>query len=308
MINITKNIVIGLVLFFFLDISCVGQKKRKNEIKLNLNISDEFFIEEKGTQEIKMIINGNDIISKNIVNSTIKLTVINKNGTDYVINYQYLELDLNINSKYMNYEFSSQKEVDPKDTLAVLMKKILGFNFQVTLNEYGIISESIGIEPLLDTLINTFEMSLEKKVLIKNQLLEYYGAQTIKSMIDPIVNIYPKESVKISDTWNTEYESKNPIPIVYSNTFELKEVNNEEIVIIGNSNIKSRKEKVFANDKTYLLTGKQNFQLELDSKTKFIKTGEYKSTITGEVIYKWDNQTKTIPMELLTELSYTVKN
>lgn len=278
---------------------------QRTKLSLSLKKGQSYYIESSTEQDIKSYITDTAQVIKQ--NFTIGYTfdVVNVDASEIAeIKVTYSKVSFKQDGSMGVIEYNSDNPPEEIDPLAKAYKMLYNKTFTMKMTAKGSITGIDGIEPMIDSMIVDLELSDEEnngKIIegIKKQ----YGEESMISYFENILAIYPEKKVKVGEAWSKKFSVQNPYPMIYDNTWKLKDIKNGIAVIDTKTSIDTISAKTVVEmgefSIAYKIHGKQNGVIKVDTKTGMITESVTNQNIEGMFIMK----RKDIPDKIETPLN-----
>ncbi len=212
-----------------------------------------------------------------------KVQKINSDGT-VELNSTLKKMRMEQAAPMMSVVYDSEKPEDnnPADMMKS-MDKLIGQKFNIKLNKTGEVVMVKGSDEMFEGL---FEGTPNGEAM-SEQMKSQFGANNIASGLEYLTGFYPKESIKVGDTWVKESTKQITTSMVATTTYTLKERKNGIATITFTSDLKSppATEGVEMMGMTikYDLKGTQTGTITVDEATGWAKRTDITQDIGGDM-------------------------
>ena len=290
-----------IIILIFLSANIANAQYR---LALNLEKGTTYFQHTTATLTINEDVNGQKIDINTTISGTMSFKVIDKSGSDFLLETAYTELGMTMKTPNGEISFSSKKPADDKDVFSVLLRNMLNHAFTITIQPNGKIKEIKGIDSMWNNIMTGLpEMDETKKTQILNQLKQSYGENSLRGNIEQITAIFPDAKVKINDVWENKVELKSTMVSLLTNHFKLVAYDKQFATIDDSANMKTTDAETQVNGlpAVYNLNGTTISKIKIDAKTGWVTEAEMRLHLKGTVDIKDNPQVPgglSIPMEM----------
>ncbi|RCH56601.1 hypothetical protein DJ568_01710 [Mucilaginibacter hurinus] len=230
-------------------------------------------------------INGNKLENELSTVATITFAVVAKQDSMYTLAAKYDSLYLKIDLPVGFIEASST--IIANDIYSRALAKLKGKQFLIRLNTQGHILKVNGLnDSLTNAVLNLHEIPADQREQASKQLLQSFGADSFKSMVEPYTYIFPLLPVALNNTWVINQSYGAPVPVNARSLYRLKAITPKEFAIEGTSLLTDNDEsKSELNDMPilYTLGGAMSVNLKIDRAGGWIKQANVTSSIKGNM-------------------------
>lgn len=268
-------------------------------------------------QEIRMVSNttqtvqGSEMKSKNIVNSVTYMKLKEGGDTSGVYSVWYDELSMDIEGGQMNQSFSSDtSSLAMVDPVSSILAGLVNEKFDATINTQGKVTYVENLEEIIESAVGT--AGGPQADMIREQISSSFGDGGFAKNIEMSTRIIPEKPVKIGDSWEIQQYTSTGLPLILTNTFTLKEINNGLATISVKGDMKidpaNAKTTLQGMNATYFMEGTREGELQVEVETGWMKSGNLNDNIYGSISIEPGPQMPegmTIPMEMNNETTVT---
>lgn len=256
-----------------------------------------------------------------------EITSTQEMTTDYVINvkdvdaegnvtmdYKYDALKMSAESEGVVQSFDS-KSPDLNDPTAKIYNSLIGNGFSVKMTKFGEIKEIDGVDALLDSMVDSFDLegaeeTEELKTQLKETLKQSFGSEALISMLEQSTNIYPQKEVKVGDSWETKYGINAIIQMEVTVKYTLEKVEGTTAYVAVSANIETDGEQpgTFMNiPVNSTLKGTMKGNIKMDTTNAFLSEGEFTEELEGSLsVAISEEESFELPMKATIEMNYTM--
>jgi len=213
---------IAVVLFSFV---CASSISAQVKITLNPEKGKQYEFRYEINQQMTMLMQDQEMPMENKMLFVLEMTVADKTTDSITLSYLFKRMDFSFSNPMMGEtSYSTDQEAPTSEftrDLAVSAKSLIGKSFQATMTPDG---EVIKIEGVQEWLANSPSNPMTE------QLLQQFSDESLANMSRQNFNYYPKEAVKVGDTWNCDLNLNIGMSAVNS-VCTLKSVSDKTAVI-----------------------------------------------------------------------------
>lgn len=178
-----------------------------------------------------------------------------------------------------NFSFSSEKESEANSMMPIDLSKMLkgmkGINFDMIMTKFGKVESLKGYDEMIEGILNSFDLSDSQKIQARAALAQNFSEE---KMIEQMKNmtLYPDYPVAIGESWVLNVTTSQ---MDLENTYTLKEITTDEIIIDVDSKILNMK----IEGGSGLLEGTQRGTTTVYRSSGWIKDSRIKQDVSGTV-------------------------
>ena len=268
-------------------------------LQYRLKIGDSITVLQKATQNIVQCDQGLEHKILNNLEENYTFKVAAKTDSTYRLKFRFNQFKLKTTSNQFGVlvDVDTNKPVADNDTEGKIFGGLTHSELQIEMSYTGEIIEVYGAEDMINNMVSLSGIRDEftKQLMIESMKSEF-GSESLSKSFEQLTHIYPKQEVKIGDTWNNEYTGE----INSKNTWKLKNIS-DTVVLNAESTLSMIIEDEFTN---LLLKGKQNIVVIADKETGFIN----EMTVNAEASNAVDlNHTENNPTKVTSITTYKIK-
>lgn len=199
--------------------------------------------------------------------------------------------------------YDSTQLFSPVAPSAKRLSLLLGASFQMKTTPLGKVEQVKGIKTMFENIGGKISDRKRERPTLES-LRGQFNGKSIKGLFERFLDIYPKDSVGVGDSWRKTTVAPLAKPVIAENIWTLKERKNGIAIIQNKADIRpdpNAKPTVRGNTKTsYKLEGVQNGMMEVDESTGLIRECKLNQELTGEtkIVTKGKETTENIiPMK-----------
>jgi hypothetical protein len=261
-------------------------------------------------QDIKQSIMGMDQQMENNISQEMKVKVMELTKSGAKLEVQYVKMKTDVKSAMANKTMDSEGDLSNPENK--LFKGMVDKPFYVFVTSQGKVEKVEGADTLT-TAIRDSGLDEQKAAALKQSLEPYIGEAGLKSSLEQMFLSYPENQVKKGDTWKTETTTVMLLPIKIDNTWNITEMSESTVNLLGDGIFTTDKEHVMSlpgGMKAKMdLQGKQATKNTINAKTGWPNTVETLSELKGKMILLAGGpipEDMEVPMEIVTESKTTI--
>ena len=191
----------------------------------------------------------------------------------------FTSIEMEMATPMGSFSFSSESESDANAMMPIDLSKMLkgmkNIGFDMVMTKYGKVEALKGYDEMIDGVLESFDLSEVQKMQARAALAQSFSEE---KMIEQMKNmtIYPDYPVSIGESWTLD---ANTNQADLENTYTLKEINENEIVLEVNSDIKNMK----IEGGSGMLDGVQQGTTTAHRSSGWIKEANIKQDVSGTV-------------------------
>lgn len=284
-----------------LSLSC----SRKGPVELKLNLAE-------GTQKRVQITNKQQSIQdfgeeKMETDQTLKMTYLyrvkEKDGEgNHHIDITYEGIYHELLGDFIDFKYDSEdEENEVDDFFAQAYDALIGKTFSVVISSAGQIKEVIGIEDIIDEIIEELTVDEDLSARMGELLKARFGGGEVRETIHKFFNIYPSGQVERGDIWKRVSEKILGFPMDRQTEYNLKKLSGEYARIEVQSEITSPAENEFdyeGNGYKTEFSGKEEGTIMADIETGWIESAEIVQDLKGKVTNVKESQEADFPVQV----------
>lgn len=236
-----------LSLLLLASIILTSLQAQNVDLSLRLEKDEDYKQSSNSTANVLMNLMGQEFNITRTVNATTHFLVKESNEEGYKIDAKYENLSMTmempegqnvaINTMPVDAGTVNEQLEASNALLASLLDEMEGKTFQVTMNHKGEITDVENfdaiIEPIFEKLAD--ELTEEQKKEIKEQIVQAYGDESLKSNMELMTAIYPSDPVKVGDKWHLDTDTESAVAMLVhvATEYELAELTAEYALIKG---------------------------------------------------------------------------
>ena len=303
-----KQLFIIKILFITLIISSCKNEKSNSAAKIdetqnplevllrvNLNEGDQVNFEFTANQNINVA----DQKIQQMIGTGYTFEVLQKQGTSAIIKntYDWVQYEMSSAPK-MSYD---SRKGTQTGIIADIFKGMIGQSFTMKLSEKGEVSDVTGAENIFESMMKNIEPELRSQM--EASMKGKYDAESMKSSIEQMVNIYPVYAVKVGDSWTQKIKLESGgYPMILNSKYTVTEIKQDEVVLYADGLIYSEDGASIKNAGMEIginLQGSQTGNIKIDLHTGLAKKGEIYQKIKGTMETMGQTMSMNIDSEIL---------
>lgn len=173
--------------------------------------------------------------------------------------------------------------------------------FGATLLPDGAVQNITGIEALHHYILSKVKSTsgIETEIF-KQMITQEYSAEKLSQTLETFMKIFPKEAVKIGDSWQIESLIKLGIPLKVNTKYTLKAVKNGIASISINGNLSQSEAKINPANSILNFKGTNIGNAEIDLKTGLMVNYHTRLEISGN--FKNAKETEDVDLQSMTNI------
>jgi len=282
-----------LILIFL--IVCTGHSlEAQTKLQYNLKKNGTYTVKQQAEQVITQELDGGTHELTNKIDGILEFKVLGEVGENYEIALTFKDLNLQMTSSLQGELMNVKaKEVVEGDMQSQIFNSLLESPVSLVLAKTGDIIEVNGGDSLVSKMAKASGVEDEFSLnLMKSNLKKEFGSEALSNNYKQMTFIYPKNKVKVGDTWENQYTGK----LTAKNKWTLGELNDKKAQIKGTADVIMNIDEPAT---TMNLRGEQNTEITVDITSGFIQ----KMTVNG-----LSTGISTMPQMGETEIPTTIKS
>lgn len=213
-----------------------------------------------------------------------KIQKVNSDQTvDIIATLKKVRLEQAAAMASMVYDSEKPEANNPAEMMGQ-MDKLIGTAFKIKLNAAGEVLFVKGEEEIFKGLFK----GMPNGEMMEKQMETQFGSNNVASGLDYLTGFYPKQAVKVGDSWMKETTKKGTMPMIAKTTYTLKE-RKDGIATIEFSSALSNDPNAEAMEMMgmsirYDLGGTQTGTIKVDEKTGWANSTSISQDIGGSMI------------------------
>ena len=282
------NALTRLALVLVFCSTSVALAAEKVELKLRLEEGKDYLVESVSDMTTQMQMMG---MSQNmVVQSGTGLTfhvlkVDPKTGNmDVKVTYSWVSMKQQ-GGPTGPVSYDSRTHTGPVPPTAQGLAGLIGQGYEVTLDSKGCVVEVRGVQEFFDKMMEG--MPAESRSMMEPMMKKQFGDSAMRATIEQATRIIPDRAVSPGESWQVQIVMGNPMPMTIDNTYTLKEVKGDAVVLDFTSNVKpapaeqSGMELPGGGKMTIEVNGTQAGQITVDRKTGLLRSNTSSQDFTG---------------------------
>lgn len=293
------SILFSLIIILFV-ISC---KENKADLKLNLEKGIKYYYSFVNNQDITQEMMGDTVKFVQSITWGYQLEVTEVKEGVMTIKTTYDHIKMSNDNQVYNLSYDSKEPLDSTNIFAFVMSNFIDKSFTMDVSSDGTVSNIVGFDDIFTSILA--ELGEDGEIIIQN-LRSQFSEETVSENLELGFKIFPKEVVKIGDTWNIMNIVNGPFSMDIDNTYTLKSIKSGVATVELTSTIKQDDEITGIADlpgAEISIDGSQKGELQIEIKTGLV----IKSTINQEINQLIKAQGMEIPVYVKSDLEITSK-
>ncbi len=299
-----------------------------NPIGLSVNVSKgdsyKYHIEVSQTNRFELLGQNSTTKQDAIMDLDITVDDIEPNG-DITMSYKYETLNVEIDADGVKSIISTD-DGDSDDPMAMLYNGMVGKGFKVKMSKNGEVKDIIGVNDLLDSMIDSIANSIDIEEDMqpflsdmRENLKEILGDEVLRESISQSTSALPDVGdVKIGDSWTVKDELQTFMPMELETTYTLEKIEDgfAHISVKSEQRIQSADPiNMFGIDMVPDLVSNTTGDVKINVKNGFLSEGEMEQKLTGKMtismlgmedLEDFDMGDMELPMETVTKTVYSI--
>jgi hypothetical protein len=228
-----RTILICLLALFFAASANAGNEK--TIMRLNLSPGETYYHNTTTQTNMLQDLMGMQINLVMRMGGTVAFTVMADLGDAYEMEAQYLALNAEINtSMEMMGQTIENSVID--DEMVEFFDSFTHRPFMVIMSKKGEVLEVSGMDRVIEqSMIDMPFGSYDERMEVITQMKSIAGDQSIAGNLELVSVVFPDQPVAVGEKWNTHTRVTGGFSADFLNTFEIKELQKDYILIGGNS-------------------------------------------------------------------------
>ena len=285
---------------------------QKFKPSLNLAPRGTYYLLSSGTSAIDQSINGRE----NKVNLSLsfrmafKVTSVTDSVYNMEVSYQSLDMKLRMADTVIDMDSKKSSILDvPSSVIAAMMNK----PFNILLTKSGNVKSVENAGKMISDVVDSFpKIDSAKKIQIKKQFMESFGANTFKGILEAGTAIFPGTPVAKYDKWTVNTRVEAPAKASLQTTYQLIDITSDFYQIHGDGTLVSDNDakpaEINGLPVKYNLNGTILTDIKVNKRTGWINEANVKQLMSGNIEIPDNPKTRggmTIPMTFNNEVTTT---
>ena len=276
---------------------CLITASAQVKLAFNPNSGTKYEYQMEMVQNIKQNAMGQDMSMGTEMNTTYLMEVKEKTSQEIKVQFTYQRFVFAVSSSMMNIRYDSKSKTENPSEMEVIFGKmfstLIGKPFTVIFTPEGLVKSVSGMSAIIENMLKEASADGAIAAQLEAQLGQQFSEESMKNMFEQSFNFYPKNAVKVGESWDTEYNMPmNNMNFSIKNKNTLKEVkaNKATIGVIGEMDVEMEESK---------FTGMQTGTMIVD-----IATGMF---VTSDVSINMKGNIKVQGMDILMDMTSKTK-
>lgn len=278
----------------------------KYNLKLNLAKGKTYFLKVLTDQRITQTVMDQKTTGKEKIGVTYSYTgESNDPNGDMLIKVVYHAFMQEIESAQGKMSYNSANPADKDNPFAKLYSSLLNKGFKMKITPSGKVLQLSGVDELLKGLVNSMDLPPQAdKKQVEQMVKMQFGDNSIKEMMENLMQVYPDNPVAIGDSWSRTFTLTKGFPAILENVWTLKEVKNGRAIVSQLTKIKGMnlpEQKDGPPAPKYKISGEQSGTFEIDMASGWVQKSLLNQKISGKIEVAKSAQVKqamTIPISM----------
>jgi len=210
-------------------------------------------------------------------------------------------------------EYDSKKSPENIPASAKGFAALVGLSLGMKMDNLGQVKDVTGSKEFFEKMIEKLQLpDGPQKELVSESLKNQFGEKSIKKMMGQMSCVFPEKELGIGDSWKQNISMTGPMPLNMNNTYTLKEIKKDLVVLNVESDLKPNKDPKAATQKIgnmeqkIELSGTQKGTLEINPVTGWTRKSKLTQNLTGKITMT-SPYSMTIPMDIKSITTITGK-
>ena len=281
--------------------------------RLNLNKGDMVKYRSENTQVITQTMGGmNQVVDQSqTVDYTINVAEKEEDGNMLVdIIYNRIAVGVTANGTEMKFDSDSDTEQASQNPQFMGFSALVGKTIRARISPTGNVLDVMGVDEMLAQMLNQIAGENEgMKTQLKAVLDANFSPDAMRQMFSGSFIQYPENSVKVDNSWSTNYSINNQFTLKVMNTYTFKGAEGQKASIDYSSTlttIPGDKTTMQGMEMVFNLMGTQSGNVQVDLTYGKIVESTQNQNITGNVTADMGGQTMNIPMTISSQSKITI--
>ncbi len=246
---------------FFLLISC--KSNDPIELKFNLEKGQNYYYTFTTSQKINQEMMGQKLEMDQEMLMGYSFNVIDDKEGIKTIKTTYDRIKMINKNGFMDLSYDSEDATtDSSNILRDVMGSMVNQSFVIDVDGEGNVVDVDGIEELLEAMMENVGAGGE---MVAQNMKGQFSEEAIAKTMENGFKVFPKEPVKVGDTWEVQMDIEAPIHMVIKNDYKLKSVVGNIAKLEVNSTIEAgEKENMVLPGAEIEMSGTQSGTIEVD--------------------------------------------
>ena len=287
-ISIICSVVFAFVCVTLTQCGGGSSSGEKIELKLNLTKGQVFSLEMSTDQEISQKIMGRRMDINQQIKLTFDFKVLEADDTGYNIEVVYKGVAYHMEGPTGTVSYDSEDPPDVVPQLAKGFEALVGQSFTMELSPKGDVLDVSGVDLIVSRMVDNLNLpSGAQKDMIKNQMQQQFGDESLISSMEGVMSIYPEKPVGIGDSWKKRFIMGGPMPMVLKNKWKLKDRKNGIAHVHVESDVEpstgGKPVKMGMISINYEISGDQEGTIQIEESTGWTIEAEIEQNMKGKV-------------------------
>jgi len=245
-------------------------------LQYNLKKGEVFTIKQEAIQQIVQEMGGDTQEITNTIDGILEFRVLAVHDTSYELAVTFKDLKLYMYSSSDGELLDINASESPEgDVQARIFNSMLNVPIRIVLDRCGDVLEVSGGDSLVARMADASGVKdTFTRDLMKESLERDFGTEALSNSYEQMTFIYPKNKIRIGDSWENEYKGK----ISSSNHWTLEALKGGQATISGNASVVMDLQEASAS---MSLKGNRKTELSADTDSGFLLAMKVESHSEG---------------------------
>lgn len=301
-----------LVMSLLILTSC-GPKKMN--LGFNVKQGEKYKVQQTIEQKIVQTLQGQNLQTNQNINMgyTYDVSAVDDKEVS-TITTTFDSVSVNITGNGENIQYDSSKGGAADDPLAAVYGGIIGKSITMKVDKQGNVVELQGVDKLMSDMLNNLKVDdPQTRQSIQQALEQNFGDEALKESFSKVTKIYPKNDIKVGDTWEDTQTINMGYPITMTSKYTLKEEQGNLLTIDMTSDIKTSSAEpmdMMGIRARYDLSGNQSGTFKLNKNTGIAESGNSTQKMAGSIVFEPSDfapQGLTMPITIDAKTTFEMK-
>lgn len=276
-----------LLMIIFLLMSCAGPKI---DLEFNIKPGSVYNYNVTTEQHISQTIQGQEVDMEQTIIMGYRYEVKEVNDQDNtVVDIVYEKIGYMQDGPLGKIDYKSWEEDEDVPVLAQGFASLVDQGFTMEISSQGVVVGITGTDKIIDKMLEDMDLpeSDEMTAELRQSMQNQFGDDALKETMKTMFSIYPDRPVGVGDAWTATWRMTKGFPMVLNNTWKLKQISDDEVVIDVNTKVESNKETTLIQmggmEMSYDLSGEQTGSMVLDRKTGWCISSTLEQVFEGTI-------------------------
>lgn len=291
-----------IIYTFVAYLALVNSTTAQTQLAYNLNVGDQFTVQQVAHQDIVQEMEGTKHEMKNVLEGDFTFTVEDVSDSIYGIIFKFDRFKMFSSSNLVGelININTNDSITSDDIQGQIFAQLVNTDLRMKMYKTGKIKSIEGSKQLIDNMINNSgDFDDFTKALMKESMSNEFSNESLAKSFEQMIFIYSPDRINKGDSWTNNFEGE----LSSENTWTLESINNDDVTINGSSTI------IFVNqdeDVEMRLSGDMTSNLITSLETGFVKTMTTQSVAKGHSIMHNMNGMK-VPTSISSNITYKIE-